>query len=88
MVEHSNTVHVCQRLFNRRKMKMCQQIQGVAVQRQVNKLCYHSLNTLLYATIYNALCSYPLVKMEIRDLIQILTTAPNYFRQKYLEIAS
>ena len=23
-----------------------------------------------------ALCSYPLVKMEIRDLIQILTTAP------------
>ena len=41
----------------------------------------------------NALCSYPLVKMEIRDSIQILTTAPiflqcNYFRQKYLEIAS
>ena len=40
-----------------------------------------------------ALCSYPLVKMEIRDSIQILTTAPiflqsNYFRQKYLEIAS
>ena len=40
-----------------------------------------------------AWCSYPLVKMEIRDSIQILTTTPiflqsNYFRQKYLEIAS
>ena len=40
-----------------------------------------------------ALCSYPLVKMEIRDSIQILTKVPiflqsNYFRQKYLEIAS
>ena len=41
----------------------------------------------------NALCSYPHVKMEIRDSSQISTTAPifleyNYFRQKYLEIAS
>ena len=41
----------------------------------------------------NALCSYPHWKMEIRDSSQIPTTAPiflqcNYFRQKYLEIAS
>ena len=40
-----------------------------------------------------ALCGYPIVKMEIRDSSQISTTAPifllsNYFRQKYLEIAS
>ena len=40
-----------------------------------------------------ALCGYPIVKMEIRDSSQIFTTAPifllsNYFRQKYLEIAS
>ena len=40
-----------------------------------------------------ALCSYPHVKVEIRDSSQISTTAPiflqlNYFRQKYLEIAS
>ena len=42
---------------------------------------------------FNALCSYPHVKVEIRDSSQISTTAPifllfNYFRQKYLEIAS
>ena len=43
---------------------------------------------------YNtALCGYPIVKMEIRDSSQISTTAPifllyNYFRQKYLKIAS
>ena len=41
----------------------------------------------------NALCGYPIVKMEIRDSSQIPTTAPilllyNYFRQKYLQIAS
>ena len=41
----------------------------------------------------SALCGYPIVKMEIRDSSQISTTAPifllyNYFRQKYLEIAS
>ena len=40
-----------------------------------------------------ALCGYPIVKMEIRDSSQISTTALifllyNYFRQKYLEIAS
>ena len=40
-----------------------------------------------------ALCGYPIVKREIRDSSQIPTTAPilllyNYFRQKYLEIAS
>ena len=45
------------------------------------------------ATITNALCSYPHVNVSIRDFSQILTTAPiflysNYFRQKYLEIAS
>ena len=38
-------------------------------------------------------CSYPHVNVSIRDFSQILTTAPiflysNYFRQKYLEIAS
>ena len=43
---------------------------------------------------YNtALCGYPIVKMKIGDSSQISTTAPifllsNYFRQKYLEIAS
>ena len=41
----------------------------------------------------SALGSYPLVKIEIRESIQILTTASiflqcNYFRQIYLEIAS
>ena len=41
----------------------------------------------------NALCGYPIVKIEIRDLSQTSTTSPifllsNYFRQKYLEIAS
>ena len=41
----------------------------------------------------SALCGYPIVKMEIRDSSQISTTAPifllsNYFRQKYLKIAS
>ena len=41
----------------------------------------------------NALSRYPHVNVSIRDLSQILTTAPiflyfNYFRQKYLEIAS
>ena len=41
----------------------------------------------------NALCCYPHVKLEIGNLIQIITTAPifqqsHYFRQKYLEIAS
>ena len=40
-----------------------------------------------------ALCSYPHVKVSIRDLSQTFTTAPifqksHYFRQKYLEIAS
>ena len=40
-----------------------------------------------------ALCCYPHVKLEIGNLIQIITTAPifqqsHYFRQKYLEIAS
>ena len=40
-----------------------------------------------------ALCRYPHVNVSIRDLSRILTTAPiflyfNYFRQKYLEIAS
>ena len=40
----------------------------------------------LYQFRSTALCSYPLVKMEIQDSIQILTTAPiflqsNYFRQ-------
>ena len=40
-----------------------------------------------------ALCGYPIVKIEIRDSSQTSTTAPifllsNYFRQKYLEIAS
>ena len=45
------------------------------------------------STSTNALCSYPHVNVSIRDLSQILTTAPiflysNYFRQKYLEIAS
>ena len=47
--------------------------------------CFGSLTT--------ALCSYPHWKVEIRDSSQISTTAPiflqfNYFRQKYLEIAS
>ena len=43
---------------------------------------------------FSALCSsYPHVKVSIRDLSQISTTAPifkqsHYFRQKYLEIAS
>ena len=41
----------------------------------------------------NALWGYPHVKWEIENLSQITTTAPiflqfNYFRQKYLEIAS
>ena len=41
----------------------------------------------------NAQSGHPIVKMEIRDSSQISTTAPifllsNYFRQKYLEIAS
>ena len=41
----------------------------------------------------NAPWGYPLVKWEIENLSQITTTAPiflqfNYFRQKYLEIAS
>ena len=41
----------------------------------------------------SALWFYPHVKVSIRDLSQILTTAPiflyfNFFRQKYLEIAS
>ena len=40
-----------------------------------------------------ALWGYPHVKWEIENLSQITTTAPiflqfNYFRQKYLEIAS
>ena len=43
--------------------------------------------------VITALCRYPHVNVSIRDLSQILTTAPiflyfNYFRQKYLEIAS
>ena len=42
---------------------------------------------------FNALWGYPHVKWEIENLCQITTTAPiflkfNYFRQKYLEIAS
>ena len=41
----------------------------------------------------NALCSFPLVKMEIRDSSQISTTAPifsgyNYFRQNIWRLAS
>ena len=47
----------------------------------------------LSLSLSSALCSYPHVKVEIRDSSQISTTAPiflqfNYFRQKYLEIAS
>ena len=42
---------------------------------------------------YNALCSYPLVKMEIGDSSQISTTAPifsqyDYFRQTIWRLAS
>ena len=53
-------------------------------------ICTHPL---LVDSISIALCSYPLVKMEIGDSSQISTTAPifllsNYFRQKYLQIAS
>ena len=41
----------------------------------------------------NALCSYPLVKMEIGDSSQISTTAPifsqyDYFRQTIWRLAS
>ena len=48
---------------------------------------------MLCKTNFIALCGYPIVKMEIRDSSQISTTAPifllyNYFRQKYLKIAS
>ena len=54
MVEHSNTVHVCRRLFNIEENENVSTNPGScsAVQRQVNKLCYHSLNTLLHATVY------------------------------------
>ena len=52
---------------------------------------YHQLDGFLSSNI--ALCCYPHVKLEIGNLSHITTTAPiflqlNYFRQKYLEIAS
>ena len=58
-----------------------------------NAICWSrwQLMEVMLPTI--ALCSYPHVKVEIRDSSQISTTAPiflqfNYSRQKYLEIAS
>ena len=46
-----------------------------------------------YLELHNALCSYPLVKMEIGDSSQISTTAPifsqyDYFRQTIWRLAS
>ena len=48
---------------------------------------------LFYTGTASALCSYPHVKLSIRDLSQTFNTAPifqlsHYFRQKYLGIAS
>ena len=65
-------------------------------------MCYSWCNVLIIITTGQtssrkcftiALCGYPIGKMEIRDSSQTSTTAPifllsNYFRQKYLEIAS
>ena len=56
-------------------------------------LAQYIIATLRLGDPNNALWLYPHVKVSIRDSSQILTTAPiflysNYFRQKYLEIAS
>ena len=59
--------------------------------------CASSCVFLNYWTVWRSSCTalwrYPHVKWEIENLSQITTTAPiflqfNYFRQKYLEIAS
>ena len=55
-----------------------------------NGWCWCSQHSIFLTS---ALWRYPHVKWEIENLSQITTTAPiflqfNYFRQKYLEIAS
>ena len=56
-------------------------------------LRFTAAKSVLTRLLFNALWLYPHVNVSIRDLSQILLTAPiflysNYFRQKYLEIAS
>ena len=63
------------------------------IHKAVNPLMSNGFLSDIWTELTIALCGYPIVKMEIRDSSQISTTAPifllyNYFRQKYLKIAS
>ena len=89
VVAHSNLSLNCQLLF----VASCHLFISAASSILLIPVAFYLSCSCLYLSPITALCSYPLVKMEIGDSRQISTTAPifsryNYFRQTIWRLAS